>query len=75
MPALSATLSTVAQAEAECNAANVEENDYTVFSCQDLKFELELVVHSIAKKITFIDNQVRLHHFFLSSTIRVNGYL
>ena len=61
MPALSATLSTVAQAEAECNAANVEENDYTVFSCQDLKFELELVVHSIAKKITFIDNQVRPH--------------
>ena len=61
MPALSATLSTVAQAEAECNAANVEENDYTVFSCQDLEFELELVVHSIAKKITFIDNQVRPH--------------
>ena len=71
MPALSATLSTVAQAEAECNAANVEENDYTVFSCQDLKFELELVVHSIAKKITFIDNQVRLHLFFLFSTTRV----
>ena len=65
MPALSATLSTVAQAEAECNAANVEENDYTVFTCQDLEFELELVVHSIAKKITFIDNQVRLHLLFL----------
>jgi len=59
IPALSATLSTVAQAETECNAANVEENDYTVFTCQDLEFELELVVHSIAKKITFIDNQVR----------------
>ena len=55
MPALSATLSTVAQVEAESNAANVEENDYTIFSCQNLKFELELVVHSIAKKITFID--------------------
>lgn len=69
MPALSATLSTVAQAEAECNAANVEENDYTVFSCQDLEFELELVVHSITKKITFIDNQVRPHLLFLSSII------
>ena len=69
MPALSATLSTVAQAEAECNAANVEENDYTVFSCQDLEFELELVVHSIAKKITFIDNQVRPNLLFPSSTI------
>ena len=75
MPALSATLSTVAQVEAESNAANVEENDYTVFSCQDLKFELELVVHSIAKKISFIDYQVRLHLLLLSSTIRVNEYL
>ena len=63
IPALSATLSTVAQAETECNAANVEENDYTVFTCQDLEFELELVVHSIAKKITFIDNQVRSANF------------
>jgi hypothetical protein len=48
----------VASAEKECTAANVEENDYTVFTCQDLQFELELVVQSIAKKIAFIDNQV-----------------
>lgn len=38
----------------------MEENDYTVFTCQDLEFELELVVQSVAKKIAFIDNQVRL---------------
>jgi hypothetical protein len=57
---LSEALSTVAQAEAECTAANVEENDYTIFTCQDLEFELELVMQSITKKITFIDNQVRL---------------
>jgi hypothetical protein len=50
----------VASAEADCNAANVEENDYTVFTCQDLEFELELVMQSIIKKIAFIDNQVRL---------------
>lgn len=36
----------------------MEENDYTVFTCQDLVFELELVVQGIAKKIAFIDNQV-----------------
>ena len=58
MPALSDKLSEAAAAEAECTAANVEENDYTVFSCQDLEFELELLVQSIAKKIAFIDNQV-----------------
>jgi len=55
---LSDTLQTVSIAEEECNAANVEENDYTVFTCQDLAFELELVAQSIAKKIAFIDNQI-----------------
>jgi hypothetical protein len=58
IPAISDALREVVAAEAECNAANVEENDYTVFTCQDLEFELELVVQSIAKKIAFIDNQV-----------------
>ncbi|PPQ80403.1 hypothetical protein CVT25_001716 [Psilocybe cyanescens] len=58
IPALSSALESVAQAEAECTAANVEENDYTVFTCQDLEFELELVMHSVGKKIVFIDNQI-----------------
>ncbi|KAF9452931.1 hypothetical protein P691DRAFT_659813 [Macrolepiota fuliginosa MF-IS2] len=58
IPALSDALADVAGIEAECEAANVEENDYTVFTYQDLAFELELVVHSIAKKIAFMDNQI-----------------
>ncbi|KAA1469945.1 hypothetical protein DENSPDRAFT_920749 [Dentipellis sp. KUC8613] len=58
IPALSDALSKVESAEAECVAAKVEENDYTIFTCQDLEFELELVVQSIAKKIAFIDNQI-----------------
>jgi len=45
-------------AEADCNAANVDENDYTVFTCQDLKFEFELFVQSISKKLAFLDNQI-----------------
>lgn len=49
----------MASTEQECQAANVEENDYTIFTCQDLQFELELVVQSVVKKIAFIDNQVR----------------
>jgi hypothetical protein len=59
IPLLSQALDEVAHVDAECEAANVEENDYTVFTYQDLAFELELVVHSITKKIAFIDNQVR----------------
>jgi chromosome segregation ATPase len=63
IPALSEALETVEAAEAECVAAKVEENDYTVFTCQDLEFELELVVQSIAKKISFIDNQACSAYF------------
>ena len=59
IPALSEKLEEAADAEVECKTANVEENDYTVFTCQDLEFELELLVQSIAKKIAFIDNQVK----------------
>ena len=58
MDPLTAQLSEVTQAEEECNAANVDENDYTVFTTQDLQFELELVQQSVSKKISFIDNQV-----------------
>jgi len=58
MPALTDAFAAVTSAEAECRAANVDENDYTVFTCQDLQFELELLVQSISKKIAFIDNQI-----------------
>lgn len=54
------TLARVAKAETDCIEANVEENDYTVFTWQDLEFELELVTQAIAKKISFIDNQARI---------------
>jgi len=66
LPGLSEVLSTVKDAEAECAEANVEENDYTVFACQDLEFELELVVHAVGKKIVFFDNQVLIHFLFPS---------
>jgi septal ring factor EnvC (AmiA/AmiB activator) len=70
IPAITDALRRVSAAEAECQAANVEENDYTVFTCQDLEFELELVVQSIAKKIAFIDNQV--HSPYLVYTVITN---
>ena len=54
---------TVERAEEECLSANVDENDYTAFTSQDLAFELELVVQSIAKKISFIDNQASLTQY------------
>ncbi|KAI0696415.1 actinin-like protein [Cytidiella melzeri] len=58
LPALTETLSTISEVEHECQAANIEENDYTVFTYRDIEFEQELVVQSISKKIAFIDNQI-----------------
>ncbi|KAI5117448.1 hypothetical protein M0805_005825 [Coniferiporia weirii] len=58
IPPVADLLAAVVHAEEECLAANVDENDYTVFTSQDLSFELELVVQSIVKKISFIDNQI-----------------
>ena len=40
-------------------AANIEENDHTVFTSQDLEFELKLVQGTVVKKVKFIENQVR----------------
>lgn len=42
-----------------CREANVEENDHTVFTLDDLVFELELITTSVFKKAAFIENQVR----------------
>jgi hypothetical protein len=58
MPAVVDTFNKVVDAEAECLAANIDENDHTVFTCADLQFELELIEQAIVKKISFLENQV-----------------
>lgn len=63
IPGVTESLSMLAVVEQECQAANVEENDYTVFTYRDLEFEHELVVQSITKKLAFIDNQVLTRYF------------
>ena len=59
LAALEKRLEELQHLEQECVEDNVEENDHTVFTRDDLKFELELVVTSVVKKLAFIDNQVR----------------
>jgi hypothetical protein len=62
MPTVVNALDGVVEAEAECLAANIDENDHTVFACPDLQFELELLEQAIAKKALFLENQVHLSH-------------
>ncbi|KAI9624617.1 hypothetical protein KEM48_008790 [Puccinia striiformis f. sp. tritici PST-130] len=54
----SASLSRVKQAELDCLEANVEENDYTVYTADDLQFETDEVRKSAARKIAFVENQI-----------------
>jgi hypothetical protein len=48
----------VQAADVECAAANVDENDHTVFSYVDLEFELQLLEQGIEKRKKFLDNQI-----------------
>lgn len=42
----------------KCVEANVEENDHTVYSCDELEYELGLAKQSVVKKLAFIENQI-----------------
>lgn len=48
----------IAAVNTACLEANVEENDYTVLTYDDLEYELELAEAELRKKIAFVDNQV-----------------
>ncbi|CAN6622743.1 hypothetical protein TRVA0_009S00782 [Trichomonascus vanleenenianus] len=42
----------------QCRQANVEENDHTVYSYEELEYELGLAKQSVVKKLAFIENQI-----------------
>ena len=65
----------MAAIEEEVQAANIEENDHTVFTYQDLDFELRLFQQTVVKKIKFIDNQVRIFAFSHENAQLVRLYI
>ncbi|ODQ64321.1 hypothetical protein NADFUDRAFT_52649 [Nadsonia fulvescens var. elongata DSM 6958] len=42
----------------QCIEAKVEENDYTIYSYDELEYELGLAKQSVLKKLAFIENQI-----------------
>ncbi|POW05985.1 hypothetical protein PSHT_10567 [Puccinia striiformis] len=58
LAALDRTIRCNKQAELDCLEANVEENDYTVYTADDLQFETDEVRKSAARKIAFVENQI-----------------
>lgn len=41
-----------------CTSANVEENDYTIYSFEDMEYEFRLARDAILRKHKFIENQI-----------------
>ena len=55
---LDAFLETIAALDQQCEEANIEENDYTTYTYDELSYEMGLVKTSVAKKLSFLDNQM-----------------
>lgn len=55
---LDSYLETIAAVEAKCQEANIEENDFTTYTYDELSYELGLVKSSVQKKLSFLENQM-----------------
>lgn len=58
LPPLDAYLETLAVLDRQCEEANIEENDFTTYTYDELAYELGLVKSSVAKKLSFLENQM-----------------
>ncbi|KAL2155947.1 hypothetical protein VTH82DRAFT_689 [Thermothelomyces myriococcoides] len=58
LPPLDAFLKTIAAVDAKCQEANIEENDFTTYTYDELCYELSLVQSSVSKKLSFLENQM-----------------
>ena len=50
--------SDIAAVDAQCEEANIEENDFTTYTYDELTYELGLVKTSVSKKLAFLENQM-----------------
>ena len=51
-------LETIDEVDAKCEEANIEENDFTTYTLDELSYELGLVKSSVQKKLVFLENQM-----------------
>ncbi|KAF5130081.1 Alpha-actinin-like protein 1 [Metarhizium anisopliae] len=51
-------LETIEAVDAKCYEANIEENDFTTYTYDELAYELGLVKSSVQKKLAFLENQM-----------------
>lgn len=58
IPVLEQYLEGIAVLDEKCQEANIDENDFTTYTYDELVYELSLVKQSTAKKLTFLENQM-----------------
>ncbi len=58
LPPLDAYLESIEAVDAKCQEANIEENDFTTYTYDELCYELSLVKASVSKKLAFLENQM-----------------
>ncbi|KAH6654377.1 hypothetical protein BKA67DRAFT_564906 [Truncatella angustata] len=58
LPPLDAYLAKIEAVDAKCQEANIEENDFTTYTYDELQYELGLVKSSVSKKLAFLENQM-----------------
>ncbi|KAI1431931.1 calponin homology domain-containing protein [Xylaria sp. CBS 124048] len=58
LPPLDAYLDKIAAVDEQCQEANIEENDFTTYTYDELSYELGLVKTSVQKKLSFLENQM-----------------
>jgi len=51
-------LTLIEQLDQQCQEANIEENDFTTYTYDELSYELTLVKSSVTKKLAFLENQM-----------------
>ncbi|KAF1942039.1 alpha-actinin-2 [Clathrospora elynae] len=51
-------LNLIASIDEQCAEANIEENDFTTYTYDELEYELSLVRSSVSKKLAFLENQM-----------------
>lgn len=58
LPPLDQYLTIIQKLDHQCQEANIEENDFTTYSYDELAYELGLVKRSVQKKLVFLENQL-----------------
>ncbi|WPH02079.1 alpha-actinin-2 [Acrodontium crateriforme] len=58
LPPMDQYLDLIANLDDQCREANIEENDFTTYTYDELDYELQLVRSSVQKKLAFLENQM-----------------